>query len=244
MPPENDPSNQGSPDTTNAGAPDGAPQTPDFGAIANQAATAQLKRFAEKQLPTVLEGFMKPYLEKLEKLSVAPQQSDPKESKKSPEFAALEQKLAEVEKRAAEADSRRASAEKKQREDRAFSELKGALSGKVLPEFLDMVSSHLFQVQRVVDTNDEGESVFNFTKKSQYGDEELRLPIKDGVEQWLRSESAKPFVPAPGTSGASQKPRGNTAPSINPQFDPAKASAEEKILHAMATSALHENKFR
>lgn len=215
-----------------------AAQTPDVASIVNAAVTSHLKRFTEKQLPSLFESALKPIHERLQAPAPVKDASD---SKKNPEYAALEQKLAEFERKANESAARAAAAEKKQREDRAYGELRNNLQGKVNPDFLDMVSAHLFQVQRAVDFEDDGSPVFAMSRKTPYGDEDLRLPIKDGVEQWLKSEAAKPFIPAPGSSGATSKPKG-VGGSINPQFDPEKATTEEKIRHAMAVAAAYENK--
>lgn len=214
-----------------------AAQTPDVAAIVNAAVTSHLKRFTEKQLPSLFESALKPLHEKLQ----APQAPAKEDSKKSPEYAALEQKLAELQRQNAEAASRVAAAEKKQREDRAFGELKSTLQGKVNPDFLDVVSSHLFQVQRVVDFEEDGTPVFAMKRKTAYGDEDLRLPIRDGVEQWLKSDAAKPFIPAPGTSSATPKPKAASA-SHNTAFDPETATPEERIQHAMSLVAAYQNK--
>lgn len=239
MPPENEGASQNAPDTNTSTSAEGTapPTTPDFGAIANAAAASHIKRF-EKQLPTFLESALKPYLDKL--TAAAPAKEIP-EAKKSPEYAALEQKLAELEKRNTESSARAQAAERKQREDRAYGELRNNLQGKVNPDFLDMVSSHLFQVQRAIDFEEDGTPVFATTRKTLYGDEDLRLPIKEGVDQWLRSDAAKPFIPAPGSSGASGKPKGSSGVQLNSQFDPDKASAEEKIMHAMAVAETYQN---
>lgn len=227
------------PDTNGTTPAKDAP--PDVAAMVNQAVTNHLKRFAEKQLPGLFESALKPIHEKL---SAAPAITPPvADTKKSPEYAALEQKLAEFEKRSQADSARAAAAEKKQREDRAFSDLRTQLTGKVLPDFLDVVSSHLFQVQKVVEFEEDGTPIFATMRKSPYGDEELRLPIKDGVEAWLKSDAARPYLPAPGTSGASPKPKGAPA-SFNPQFDPSKATDEEKIMHAMAVTQAIESQRR
>lgn len=222
---------QTAPDTATQPAPAAAP---DVNAIVNQAITGHMKRFIEKQLPGMFESALKPIHERFAAApaqAVANAQAD---SKKTPEYAALEQKLHEIEKRATANADRASAAEKKQREDRAFSELRQGLTGKILPDFQDMVASHLFQVQKALDFEEDGTPVFTMRQKTAYGDEDLRLPIKDGIDAWLKSDAAKPFIAPPGSSSASPKPR-STGPTFTntQQFDPKTASDEEKILNAM-----------
>lgn len=229
------------PDTNSTTTPATPPAAPDMAAMVNAAVSNHMKRFTEKQLPSLFESALKPIHDKLSATPATPAVPD---TKKSPEYAALEQKLAEFEKRSAADSARAQAAERKQREDRAFSDLRTQLTGKVLPDFLDVVSSHLFQVQGVVKFEEDGTAVFATTRKSPYGDEDIRLPIKEGVEAWLKSDAARPYLPAPGSSGASPHPanKGTQGHFFNPQFDPSKATDEEKIMHSMAQVAAIEGR--
>lgn len=217
-------------------------ESADVATLVNAAITGHMKRFTEKTLPGLFESALKPIHDKFSASApVAPTTTvDPK---KNPEYAALEQKMNDWEKKANESAQRAVAAENKQREDRAFNEVRASLSGKVLPEFQAIVASHLFQVQRAVEFEEDGTPVFTMNRKTQFGDEPVRLPIKDGIEAWLKSDDAKAFIGAPGTSGATQKPRqGLSVSQQGAPFDPSKATDEEKVLNAMATVAAIQNR--
>lgn len=220
--------------------PAASSETPDVATLVNAAITGHMKRFTEKTLPGLFESALKPIHEKFSAAPAPPATTvDPK---KNPEYAALEQKMNDWEKKANESAQRAVAAESKQREDRAFNEVRANLSGKVLPEFQAIVAAHLFQVQRAVEYEEDGTPVFTMNRKTQFGDEPVRLPIKDGIEAWLKSDDAKPFIGAPGTSGASQKPRqGLSVSHQSAPFDASKATDEEKVVHAMATVAAIQN---
>lgn len=203
------------PDENSQGGSLNQPDTnAELGNMVNAAVTAHLKRFAEKQLPDILKGHLdaalKPVVEKLT-APVAPPPSDDEPSPKtkgknqpSPELAAMQQKLDDSLRALKEADDKRVAAEKKAREDRAYSDFKSELGKHVRPDMLDLVANHLFRIEGLVEVQEDGSALFK-SSRSQYGiAEEIRLPLKDGVEQYVKSDAAKPFIPAPSTSQAPQ----------------------------------------
>lgn len=237
MPNETDGGSQNPPDTQNQ-------ISPEVGNFINAAVTAQLKRFAEKQLPDVLKGHlesaMKPVLEKLSAPPPAPQGDDEeqrpkgKKSAPSPEVAALEQKLQDTLKALKDAEDRRVATEKKAREDRAYSEFKVELGKHVRPDVLDMVADYLFRAQSVVDVQEDGNAYFKSTRNSYGIEEDIRLPIKDGVESWAKSDAAKPFLPSPGVSHADPLTKKKVVMAPMPKdIDLDKATPEQKVQMAM-----------
>jgi hypothetical protein len=218
-------------------APDQSDKSADIGNMVNAAVTAHLKRFAEKTLPEILKSQLETALK-----SVAPAAPPPpapetettekaSKSKVSPELAAMQQKLDETLKALKDADERRIATEKKAREDRAFSELKSTLAaGQVRPEMLDMVANHLFRFDNKVELQEDGTPLFKTTRNSYGIEEEVNLPLKDGVEAWLKSESAKAFLPAPGVSQVTPaKKTPFVRPPVSKDIDLDKASPQEKI---------------
>lgn len=232
MPHENDPSQNESTPAVNT-----TEKPVDVNAIVNAAITHHLKRFAEKQLPELIASAMNPALEKLATTVQAPAKTEePQASNKpDPQVAALNAKLEELTKRLSDTEAQRLATEKKAREDRAFNELKTSLAGQVRPEYLDMLANNLFHIEKVVEFNDDGSVVFKGHQEKIPGyKEEVLFPLKDGVSQWLKSDAAKAFLPAPAPSTAPNVSRRPTAsPSkFEPGVDVSKLSDEGKLAYA------------
>lgn len=214
-------------------------QPPDFATIANAAASSQLKRFAEKQLPAMVHEAIKPLMEQLAALKTPSQtESDPApKGKVNPEVAALSAQLEELKKKLGEEAQGRAAAEKKAREDRAFAEMKGHLGRFVRPEQLDVLADYLFKNN--VSFGEDGSPVFKGRQKTQYGfDEDVDFPLKDGIEAWTKLETSKAWLPPPSqsTTVAPVARRQVGAPGQLPQnTDFSKMNSQQK---AQAASAL------
>lgn len=217
-----DPSNNGSEETSFVKASD-------IGNIVNAAVTSQLKR----HLGPAIEAATKPLLEKLAAVQTPPpagdEGDDKKKGKQTPEMLAMAKKLEEMEKTIADRDQKVAAAEKRAQEQKAFTDLRGALEGKVRPELLDFVASHLFQVDKRIEFDDAGNPLFKTSRVPYQGaePEEALLPLKSGVEEFLKGESAKAFLPAPSAgSGAGPLPK---RPASTPSggFDPSKTGTSD-----------------
>lgn len=232
MPNELDGSQNQSPETPET------PQTPpDANSVANAAAAAHIRRFAEKQLPAMLEAALKPIYEKM----AAPvQKQDPDEdsgkgkNKITPEMQALQAQVDDFKNKFAQAEQARAAAEKRTRDEKAQNELRSSLQPHVKPELLDILTDHLYRGKGAVDFEDDGTPVFKSKKTSSWGeDEEVRLPLRAGVEQFLKSAEAKPFLPPPGTASAAPMKKPSGAPAVRSgETDPSKMNEREKIAHA------------
>ncbi len=189
----------------------------EIGNIVNAAVTSQLKR----SLGTAIAEAVKPITEQVAALKQAPPPSDEgddkKKGKQSPEMLAMAKQIEELTNGIKQRDERVAAAEKKQREDRAYAELRGSLEGKIRPELLDMVAKNLFFVEGRVVTDENGNVLFKTSKAPYTGaePEEMQLPLKSGVDDFLKSDSAKPFLPAP-NPGANSNPLPKRGPSPNP----------------------------
>lgn len=207
----------------------------------NQAVTAHLKRFAEKQLPALLEAQLKPLFEKIEAVSKAPPPKEDESGKKvDPEIAALKAKLDEQIAIATASEKARAAAEEKARNDKAFADFKGHLAKTVRPDMLDVVASHLFHIEkRVVVDPETGEATFKGVQTRFGITDEVAFPLKDGVENWAKSESAKPFLPAAGTSNTPKTTRatGIAASSLPQNMNFETASPQQRIQAAAEMEA-------
>lgn len=224
MPTETEGVSQTTPDPKTVEAPQ-----PDIGNLVNSAVTNQLKRFAEKQLPSLFAEAMKPFQEQIAALKSVP---EPEDKKKviAPEVVALTQQLEEMKAKLTREAEQRATSEKKAREDRAFNDFKGHLSKSVRPEMLDMVASHLFHIKKLVEVGEDGTAVFKGTRTQLGMTEEVQYPLKDGVDNYLKSEDAKPYLPAPGVSTTPTSKRPTVMPSTMPKdFDLSKATPQQKL---------------
>ncbi len=204
---------------------------PDISNVVNSAVSSHLKRFVEKQLPGIFAEALKPFQEQVAKLQAPPPADDEKsKNKQSPEMTALQTQLEEMKTRFAQETEQRIAAERKAREDRAYSEFKGMLAKNVRPEMLDMVADHLFLIKKIVEVPESGNPTFKGSR-TQYGiTEEVAYPLKDGVDNWLKSDDAKPFLPAPSASTTPTSKRQLISPTqLPPNFDPATATAEQKL---------------
>lgn len=244
MPTENEPGSQ------NPGTPNDAPKTEanqaELGNAINAAVTSHMKRLTEKTLPTMLEGAMKPLLDQIAALKAAPAPTAATDDKTkvSPEVAALTQQLADMKTKLTQEGEQRAAAEKKSRDDRAFSDLKSQLASQVRPEMLNVIASHLFHIEKSVEVDDTGNAIFK-GKQTNYGiTEDVAYPMKDGVEQWLKSDAAKPYLPAPGTSSTPTTQRRHiAAPTFGKDVDISKLNPTQRVQYAeelelQATAAL------
>lgn len=210
-----------------------------MGQMVNAAVTSHLRRFTEKQLPEILGLALKPITDKLNAPPVAPveEPTGGRKSKDSPELLAMAKKLEDMEKALSEGAAKVVAAEKKARDERSFTELRAALEGKVRPELLDMVAKHLFVVEGRIETDDAGSPLFKSTKIPYAGadPEDQRLPLKAGVEDFLKSDAAKPFLPAPSAgSGTSPLPkRGPTPSPSGTDFSKPATSDADKVRRAI-----------
>lgn len=230
-------------DQTQNGEGDSTPddkqnQQPDLGNIVNSAVTSQLKRFIKNEFPALLGEALKPVTEQLAAIKAAPPQPQEggdgdKKPKVDPQVAALTQQIEEMKAKLTREAEQRAAAEKKARDDRAFSEFKGYLAKSVRPEMLDMVASHLFHIEKMIDVAEDGTATFKGTRTNFGITEEVAYPLKDGVEQWLKGDQAKAFLPAPSTSNTPPHRRQVISPSALPKdLDMATATPAQKIQKA------------
>jgi len=212
--------------------------TPDPNTVANAAAKAHISRFAEKVLPGMLTAAMKPLMDQIAALSAPKTETDETKtkSKTSPELAAVQAQLEDFKAKFAAEATRAAAAEKKSRDDSARASLKDALAPHVRPELLGMLTDNLITIKGVVEFDDDGTPLFKSKKQDIYGDlEDVRMPLKDGVAQFLKTDEAKAFLPAPGSSGAAPlKGKQTGSRSSGAPVDLATADSDTKIRLALA----------
>ncbi len=228
--------------------PDGQQSPEDkINAQINAAVTGHLKRAMAKQA----EDFKTLIAEQLKSFKPAPPPPDESESKEKPSkadpaLAAMRQQMEAMQASLAEANTKRERAEAKQREDKAFNELKDALKSKIRPEMVDMVAKNFFYADKRVEFDEDGTALFRHRRQQPgLADEDVLMPLSEGVSAFLGSKDAAPFLPAPVPGGGNQQPnRGARMPSPSnqsgvtganglPKYDKPATTSEEKIRRAL-----------
>lgn len=235
MPPETDPSSGSNPDPS-------ATAQPDVNQIVNQAITAHLRRFAEKQLPSMLEAALKPIQEKL---TAAPAQAPQAPSGGEEELRGKAKANAELEKLAKQVEEMRALAEKAEksrmetekraREERAYSDLRTELGKNVKPEFVDMLAHWLMNGEKVVRLGEDGNPYVHLPARNTFGEvEETPFPLADGIASWAKSDKAKAYIPAPQPNMGGQKPSGAGHQYNGGRVDASKVAGDDAKLAVVA----------
>lgn len=194
---------------------------------------AQMKEFTAS-IPTLLKA-------QLEELKLQGKPEDkPTDNKPNPEMLALQQKLAAMEAGMKERDTALAEADKRSKADAARNELRAALAPHVRPDALDMTAQLLFDAQKRVNVSEDGQAVFKLRQSPMAGmpEEDMELPIKDGIATWLKSDDAKFFLPAPSAPQADARrgsplpQRGKVGADGMPSYDGPATTDEERVRRA------------
>jgi hypothetical protein len=210
----------------------------------NAAITGHMKR-AEKKNSEDMTALKQFFADQLKTLTPATPEKPEKEGKAAPDpaLAAMRAQFEAMQASLAEANAKRERAESKQREDRAYSDLRDSLKAKVRPDLLDVVSQNLFHANKRVEFDADGTALFKVRKAPGHGmpEEDVLMPLADGVANWLSSKEAAVFLPAPGPT-QTQVQRGARMPASNqqtvgnnglPKYDKPATSDDEKIRRAM-----------
>lgn len=201
----------------------------------NSAVTAQLKR----ALPKALEGVTQTLNEAIAKqlgelkLPAKPEDEEPKDKAKdrpNPELIDLRQKYEAMQAKLTEAEAKREAAEKKRRDDKAYSDLRGALSkGGVRPDMLEDLADLLFHGRKQVQFDDDDQPMLKvkFSRGKGIAEEEQVLPLEAGVAQLLKTPMAGRYLPPPGGASGGGDGSGKK-PGRAPKYDGPATTDEER----------------
>lgn len=234
---------QGQPDGADDGADDKVTITSaELSQLVNSAVTAQLKRAFTKELAPAIQAAMAPLKQELDALKQKDgdaAQAQPN-GKKNPEMLALEQRLEQMQAALQKAEDEKTAERKAAREDRAFSELVSSLTGKVRPGTETMVAKLLKADGKLI-VDEEAGAVLRVRGSRVKGmpEEDLDLPIVDGVAHYLKTKDAQIFLPSPSNGGAGSEgrvsPTARRAPGEKPPtFDKPPATDEEAAARTLA----------
>lgn len=206
--------------------------------------SAALKGEGTRMVAKAVEGAVKDLklgetiAAEIAKLKPAEEDPAPKGGKQDPKIAALETRLAETEARLkAEAAERQKAVDEGRAKD-ARAALRSALTPHVRPEALDLATRDLFDAQRRVTIDDQGNVVMKVRRKDYAGnDEDVDMPITDAVGHWIKTPEGKFMAPPP--SGG-EGPKGGQGPRRSvqtgrdglPHYDTPATTDAEKIRRA------------
>jgi hypothetical protein len=226
-------------------------QTKAMGAIVNAAVTSQLKRTLGPALTDAIGGLKLSETIAAEVAKLKPETPEPKHSDKpDPKVSALEATVQELkQKLAADAEERKKLVEASRDKD-GLAALKSALAPLVRPEALEIAARDLFVAQKRVSFDEQGNPLITVRKAAFAGgtEEDVQMPLSDGVQHWIKTPEGKFFAPAP--SGGAQDPRGNGAPRrVNtgldgmPRYEGPATTDAEKIRRAGEREAALKQRF-
>jgi hypothetical protein len=210
-------------------------QAPDIAGIVNAAVTNHLKRL---DLNKTIESRVAELLKAQTPVQAVVDDDGGKKGKQSPEMTAMMTKLADLEKATRSQTERAEAAEKKQRDDRAYNDLRANLATSgVRPDMQEIAASYLFKAQNRIEFDSNGTPLFRVKQAGQYGmpEEEVLMPLADGVAAYVRSKEAAAFMPAPGTSQAAPVAR-QAARIETPNTGNKLTTDGDKIAAAMAAA--------
>lgn len=207
--------------------------------VVNAAITSHLKRQPDvKQLITeALSNYKPPVSE--------PSSDEPgkKSGKIDPQLTALQAKHEELIKALASAEEKRVAAERNARDNKAFSDLKSALTGKVRSGMEEAVAKLLYHVDKRTEIDEQGNVLLKVRRAPAQGfpEEDQLMPLTDGIEAYLKTKDAAPFIPAQASVDSKQPARGSRMPTPPPRqqskYDQPAKSDDEKIRRAMEAEA-------
>jgi hypothetical protein len=166
---------------------------------------------------------------------------EPKKGKKDedPEFVAMRQKLEEVSTNFTKAQQRAEEAERKRRDEQTRNDVRDHLQKTVRPEMIPFLTDYLLKASGKIEYDADGTPLFKHRMAPGAGmaEEDVLMPLSDGLDAYLRTNDAKPFLPAPASGAAPKTPAATRAQRASvsgpPKYDKPASTDEEKIRRAM-----------
>lgn len=185
----------------------------EIGALISGAFKSEGKRQIASAVKDALEGLKLGDTIAAEVAKLKPEEKPepkPGEKKPDPEVSALKAKLEELTRAHAQQTEAARVANENARNEKAMASLRAELGPHVRPDALELAARDLFTGQKRVTFDEQGNPLLTVRKSSLLGGEEdVPLPLKDGVAHWLKTEG-KFFAPAP--NGGGSDPKGGRGP--------------------------------
>lgn len=217
----------------------------EIGALISGALKSEGKRQIAGAVKEALEGLKLGESIAAEVAKLKPAEPDPKDDKSAakpdPKIAALEARLQEVTAKLTAESEERGKAVEAAKNEKAFIALKTALGPHVRPEVLELAARDLFVAQKRVTVDEQGNPLLTVRKAPYPGqsEEDIPLPLADGVKHWLGTTEGKFFVPAHGVGTGQQQQGGKgpfRAPALGvdgmPHYDQPATTDAERIRRA------------
>lgn len=172
-------------------------------------------------------------------------------AKPDPKIAALEAQLSDMKTAMARAAEETKAAQESARNEKALAALKSELAPHVRPEGLDMAADLLFKARKRVTFDEQGTPLMSVKRAPYAGaaEEDVPMPLADGVQHWLKSEEAKIFIPAPAANQQQRQgapgPRPQMQRTANgvPKYDQPATTDAEKIRRAQEQAQAYAAQF-
>ncbi|HEY3497128.1 MAG TPA: hypothetical protein VGK73_20660 [Polyangiaceae bacterium] len=230
-----------------------------IGQIVNSAVTSQLKRSLGPGIAEALKGVNwaetlkldDVVKERLDEL-LPPDEADPDAgsgggkagggkaaTRPDPQVAALTAQVSELKTALEQQATKAKAAEESARDEKAQAALRSALAPHVRADALDIAASHLFVAQKRIAFDENGTPLFTVKRAAFAGgpEEDVQMPLADGVQHWIKSSEGKFFAPAPGGQPGGA-PNGGVPRRMNlgsdglPQYDKPATTDAEKVRRA------------
>jgi hypothetical protein len=190
-----------------------------LGKTVNNMLTARLGTFEKKITSTMTEALGKSLEEKLSVLRPAPREEEPEgkegdkdkdKGKTKGEMASLKAELTALRQRQEETERERQALLLRQREMTLRSETSRILGGAgIVGDRFEAAYALLVQTGRIKASDDPNVLEGVYSDIAAGGD----IPLEQGLQQWLKTETAKIFLPANGPRGSGSGPTRGLAPS-------------------------------
>lgn len=194
-------------------------QKKEIGALVSAALKGEGKRMIASAIGDAVKELKLGETIAAEVAKLKPAEPEPKpdkgEGKPDPKISALESKLAEVTEKLKSEAAERQKAVQEGRDKDARAALRSALTPLVRPEALDIAVRDLFDGQKVVTLDEQGNPLIKVRRKDYAGAEEVvDMPLSDGVGHWIKTNEGKFFAPPP--NGGGTDPKGGRGPQRGP----------------------------
>jgi hypothetical protein len=173
------------------------------------------------------------------------------DTKPDPKVAALEETVKALKTQLQTEGEERKKAEETARNEKTFTSLVSELTPHVRPEALDLAARDLFVGQKRVTFDEQGNALFTVRRASYVGgpEEDVAMPLKEGVAHWAKSNEGKFFAPAPSAGGDKKGPPGPGARRVEvggdglPKYTTPATTDAEKIRRAQEREDVIRQKY-
>jgi hypothetical protein len=173
------------------------------------------------------------------------------DGKPDPKVSALEATVQQLKTQLQTEAEDRKKAEESARNEKTYTTLLSELTPHVRPEALELAARDLFVGQKRVTFDEQGNALFTVRRATYTGgpEEDVAMPLKEGVSHWAKSNEGKFFAPAPTSGGDKKGPPGPGARRVEaggdglPRYDTPATTDAEKLRRAQERETILKEKY-